>query len=177
MRQYIRDKTAGACYFFTLTLQDRHSHLLTENIQAIRQAYRFTQQHAAFVLHGMVVLPDHLHIQITLPSGDDNYSARMSMFKSAFSRQIPDGELISPSRDRKRERGIWQRRFFEHRIRDDFDFETHMNYIHYNPVNHGYVQQPIDWPFSTFHDWVTHGVYAADWGSSCFIVVDKNFGE
>lgn len=99
------------------------------------------------------------------------------MFKSAFSRQIPDGELISPSRDRKRERGIWQRRFFEHRIRDDFDFETHMNYIHYNPVNHGYVQQPIDWPFSTFHDWVTHGVYAADWGSSCFIVVDKNFGE
>lgn len=177
MRQYIRDKTAGACYFFTLTLQNRQSNLLTEKIDAIREAYRFTKQHAPFILHGMVVLPDHIHLLITLPELDDNYAARVSMFKSAFSRQIPRDEPISTSRDSKRERGIWQRRFFEHRIRDEFDFETHMHYIHYNPVKHGYVQQPIDWPYSTFHYLVTHGIYNADWGGTSLTFAPDNFGE
>ena len=112
----------------------------------------------------MVILPEHIHWLIQLPINDDNYAASVSLFKSAFSRQMAKTEILSQSRMAKRERGIWQRRFWEHRIRDEHDFKQHMDYIHYNPVKHDYTVTAKDWPFSTFHYWVKQQVYPQYWG-------------
>lgn len=113
----------------------------------------------------MVVLPEHLHCIWRLPEGDDNYPMRWRLFKSHFSRHIAKGENISDSRLRKNERGIWQRRYWEHQIRDDRDFQRHLDYIHYNPVKHGHVNKANDWPYSSFHRWVRLGVYTKDWAA------------
>ncbi|WP_297924207.1 transposase [uncultured Agitococcus sp.] len=169
MRQYIRDRTAGGTYFLTFNLLNRQQTLLTDNIDKVRQAYRLTQQHQPFSLQAMVILPEHIHWLIQLPINDDNYAARVSLFKAAFSRQMAKTEILSQSRMAKRERGIWQRRFWEHRIRDEHDFKQHMDYIHYNPVKHGYTVAAKDWPFSTFHHWVSQKVYSQHWGS-----IEKN---
>lgn len=166
MRHYIRDRTAGATYFLTFNLLNRKQAILVDRIDLIRAAYRKTQQHQPFQLNAMVVLPDHIHLLLTLPNQDDDYSFRVSLFKAAFTRQLPKNEYITKSRTDKRERGIWQRRFYEHRIRDDLDFARHTDYIHYNPVKHGYVQHTKDWAFSTFHYWVGQGVYSPDWGDA-----------
>ena len=115
----------------------------------IRQAYRITKQNHNFQLHALILLPDHIHILITLAEESDNYAVIISSLKTHFSRQIAksDDETINQSRIKKRERGIWQRRFWEHRIRDELDYQRHMDYIHYNAVKHGYVERPIDWPY------------------------------
>jgi putative transposase len=116
----------------------------------------------------MVVLPEHLHAIWKLPEGDADYPMRWSLLKSGFSRGLEKTELIRASRLNKRERGIWQRRYWEHQIRDEWDFEKHADYIHYNPVKHGYVKRPVDWPFSTFHRYVQTGVLPEHWGQrSC----------
>ncbi len=164
MRQYIRDRVTGATYFLTFNLLNRQQAILIDHIDALRNAYRLTQQHQPFYLDAMAILPDHVHWLIRLPANDDNYGARVSLFKAAFSRQMAKTEVLTHSRIIKRERGIWQRRFWEHRIRDDRDLKQHMDYIHYNPVKHGYATQTKDWPFSTFHYWVKQGVYSEDWG-------------
>ncbi len=116
----------------------------------------------------MVILPEYLHTIWTLPTNDANYAMRWRLIKSYFSRHILKTEYISTSRQKRQERGIWQRRFWEHTIRDDKDFENHMDYLHYNPVKHGYVKSVADWEFSTFHHCVKQGIYSADWGNGCF---------
>ena len=166
MRHYIRDKTKGGTYFITFTLRDRQSTLLTKHIGEFRQAFRLTTHYHDLTLNAMVLLPVHIHMVITLPENDDNYSVIIASLKSQFSRQIKKTELISSSRRNKRKRGIWQRRFWEHRIRDTLDYNNHIDYIHFNPVKHGYVNNPRDWPYSTLHQFITNGMYPYDWAES-----------
>ena len=111
-------------------------------------------------------LPDHLHCVWRLPEGDTNYPTRWRLIKSRFSRAIPANEHVSPSRWKKSERGLWQRRYWEHLIRDELDLHLHLDYIHFNPVKHGLVSQVRDWPHSSFHRFVDAGHYEVDWGAS-----------
>ncbi len=167
MQNYIRSRASGGTYFFTVNLAERRNNdLLIRHIDVLRNAVAYTKRRHPFYIDGMVILPEHLHAIWTLPTNDDDYSMRWRLIKSYFSRHLPKTERISRSRQRHQERGIWQRRFWEHTIRDDKDFENHMNYLHYNPVKHGYVKSVADWEFSTFHHCVKQGIYPADWGEN-----------
>jgi len=163
MTDYRRYRVTGGTYFFTVNLADRKGALLTEHIDTLRNAFRDVKKAHPFQLDAIVIMPEHLHTIWTLPEDDDDFSLRWRQIKSAFSRQIETGERITKSRSRKQERGIWQRRFWEHAIRDDRDFARHVDYIHFNPVKHGYVQQAADWPYSSFHKYVQLGVFSRDW--------------
>jgi len=132
--RYRRFKHPGGCYFFTVNLLDRKRTYLTEYIDQLRKAFSKVKIAHSFEIDAIVILPDHLHAMLTLPLGDAEYSQRWNLIKGCFSRGIGRIEEISSSRQNKRERGIWQRRFWEHMIRDDRDYERHINYIHYNPV-------------------------------------------
>ena len=143
--QYRRVNIKGASYFFTVNLVNRKSSLLVDEIDALRQSIQTVKQRHPFKIDAMVVMPDHLHAIFTLPVDDNDYATRWMLIKAGFSRQIATGEHVNPSRTSKRERGIWQRRYWEHLIRDDNDYQAHINYIHYNPVKHGYVQQAVKW--------------------------------
>ena len=112
----------------------------------------------------MVIMPDHLHAIWQLPLGDANYALRWALLKSNFSRKIDKAETINRSRQAKRERGIWQRRYWEHQIRNDDDLARHVDYIHYNPVKHGYVKRAVDWPHSSIHRYIKEGIFDEDWG-------------
>jgi putative transposase len=163
--RYRRAKTVGASYFFTVNLANRRSDLLVREIEALREAIRIVKHAHPFVIEAMVVLPEHLHAIWKLPEGDADYPMRWSLIKSGFSRRLEKTESIRASRLNKRERGVWQRRYWEHQIRDEWDFEKHVDYIHYNPVKHGYVKRPVDWPFSSLHRYVQSGVLPEHWGS------------
>jgi putative transposase len=113
---------------------------------------------------------------LALPEGDSDYSTRWALIKAGFSRQGPATEWRRPSRIEKGERGLWQRRYWEHLIRDERDYERHVDYIHYNPVKHGYVAHASDWPYSSIHRYIAAGVMTKDWGS-CGGDGDRNFGE
>src|SRR4051812_27704856 len=147
---YRRNRIGGASYFFTVNLEDRRSHLLVENIGALRCALRYVRQRHPFSLDAIVVLPDHLHAIWTLPDGDSDYPMRWRLIKSVFSRALPCGETLSTSLAEKRERGIWQRRYWEHTLRDEKDVARHNDYIHFNPVKHGLVARVGEWPYSSF---------------------------
>lgn len=147
--QYRRAKTNGATYFFTVNLADRKNTLLVDKIDVLRTVLNKVKKDHPFRIDALVVLPDHIHAIWTLPKNDNNYSMRWSLIKSGFSRQLPNIENINESRITKGERGIWQRRYWEHLIRDDYDLEMHVNYIHHNPVKHGYVNRSADWPYSS----------------------------
>ena len=155
---YRRVFAPGASYFFTLTLQDRRSDLLIRKIKELRMAFQRVMKAYPFVIDGIVMMPEHMHICMTLPSDDINYSQRISFIKGAFSRQIEPIEFMNSSRKTKRERGIWQRRFWEHLIRDEQDYERHLDYIHYNPVKHGHVKSPSQWPYSSIHRYINAGI-------------------
>jgi putative transposase len=174
--RYRRAQTAGASYFFTVNLANRRSDLLVREIEALREAIRIVKHAHPFVIEAMVVLPEHLHAIWKLPEGDADYPMRWSLIKSGFSRGLDKTEFIRASRFKKRERGIWQRRYWEHQIKDEWDFEKHADYIHYNPVKHDYVKRPADWPFSTFHRYVQTGVLPEHWGS-VLAVEDVSCGE
>ena len=161
--QYRRAVLAGASYFFTVALQDRKSNLLIKKINEFRIALRQVIERYPFVIDGVVVLPDHFHMIMTLPRNDGNYSQRISFIKSSFSRQIESIEPINISRQKKRERGIWQRRFWEHLIRDELDYTRHMEYIHYNPVKHGYATTPSEWKYSSIHQYINSGILNNNW--------------
>ena len=163
MRHYRRVLVAGATYFFTLNLQNRKSNLLTHNINALRASFKKVQHAHPFHIDAIVVLPDHCHVIMTLPIADADYSKRLSLIKGSFSRQIEVYEPVSISRQKKRERGIWQRRFWEHLIHDAIDYEYHINYIHYNPVKHGYVKNPLYWQYSSIHRCVRKGILGQNW--------------
>jgi len=163
MTDYRRNFLAGGSFFFTVNLAERHLRLLTEHIDKLRSAFRETRRHHPFTIDAMVVLPDHLHTVWTLPEGDAEFATRRRLIKSAFSRRLATGERVSESRAGKGERGIWQRRYWEHTIRDDNDFARHIDYIHINPVKHRLVARVSDWPYSSFHRMVKLGVYPEDW--------------
>ena len=170
MRTYTRARIPGACYFFTVNLAQRGTNsLLAQHVDRLREAFRLTHRDHPFMMDAVVVLPNHLHCLWTLPPDDADFSMRWRLIKARFSRFVATGERISVSRQRKGERGIWQRRFREHVIRDDLDYQRHMDYIHYNPVKHGYVEHARDWPHSSFHRCVKRGLYPEDWGASALI--------
>ena len=160
---YRRNIIPGGSYFFTVTLADRTSRLLVERIAELREVFRAVRAQRPFVMDAVVVMPDHLHCIWTLPPDDGDYALRWRDIKSRFSRRIPAGEGCSPGRINKGERGIWQRRYWEHTLRDERDVERHMDYIHYNPVKHGHVSRVAEWPHSSFHRYVRKGVYPPDW--------------
>ncbi|MGH7871160.1 MAG: REP-associated tyrosine transposase [Candidatus Binatia bacterium] len=164
MANYRRNFIGGGSFFFTVNLTNRHSRLLVERIDLLRQSFRYTQSRHPFTIDAVVVLPDHLHAIWTLPSGDADYAMRWRLTKTVFSRGLEQLEERSKSRRLKRERGIWQRRYWEHTLRDEDDFEHHCDYIHYNPVKHGYVRSVDSWPFSSFRKFAKRGLYPADWG-------------
>jgi len=165
MTYYRRNGVPGGTYFFTVNLFDRRSRLLVEKIDVLREAVRETKAARPFHIDAWVVLPEHLHCLWTLPPGDEDFSMRWRAIKSGFSRRMPIGEYRSASRAGRAERGIWQRRFWEHRIRDDRDYAAHVDYIHFNPVKHRLVNHVADWAFSSFHRSVKMGIYPRDWGA------------
>jgi len=172
---YRRNFLPGGSFFFTVNMADRRSRLLTDNIELLRAAYRHTRRRHPFTIDVIAVLPDHLHAIWTLPEGDSDFSTRWSLIKAGFSRGLPAAEPLSASRARKRERGVWQRRYWEHTIRDEDDFARHADYIHFNPVKHRHVRRVRDWPSSSFHRMVRLGIYPADWAG--IIEDDSAYGE
>lgn len=170
MPNYRRAWHPGGTYFFTVNLLERSGNdLLTRHITELREAVRLVRRDFPFEIHAWVVLPDHLHCVIELPEGDANFALRWRLIKIRFSKSLPKTELRSKTRVRRGERGIWQRRFWEHLIRDEQDFAAHMDYVHINPLKHGLVSLVADWRFSTFHRLVEEGVYPLDWagGAEC----------
>jgi putative transposase len=139
MPDYRRNRVPGGTFFFTVNLLDRRSNLLVARIDALRNAVRQVRARAPFHIDAWVVLPDHMHCLWTLPQGDADFPGRWRAIKTAFAKSLPTGEPRSPVMTGRGERGIWQRRYWEHTIRDDRDFAAHMDYTHFNPVKHGLV--------------------------------------
>ena len=161
---YRRHYQPGSTYFFTVVTQYRRP-LLVENIGKLRKAFQLMHKRYPCEIQAIVILPDHLHTIWRLPDGDSDYSRRWMILKRAFSASIP-ANPATRSQVSKREKGIWQRRFWEHTIRNEDDWARHLDYIHYNPVKHGYVDSPADWAYSSFSRWVSMGLYCPNWGAS-----------
>jgi REP-associated tyrosine transposase len=164
MPSYFRAKVEGGFFFFTVALADRSSDLLIRHVDHLRQVYRVVEKRRPFETVAICILPDHLHAVWSLPPDDADFSIRWSQIKSAFSRPLASDVRRSLSKVAKREKGIWQRRYWEHVIRDEADLERHIDYIHFNPVKHGHVSRVCDWPYSSFHHYVARGMLPLDWG-------------
>jgi putative transposase len=176
MPYYRRAKLEGGIFFFTVALADRTSDLLIRHIDRLRRMYRSVQARHPFETTAICVLPDHMHAIWSLPAGDADFPLRWNLIKSAFSRGLAHESLRTPSKIAKRERGLWQRRYWEHAIRDDADLARHVDYIHFNPVKHGYVSRVVDWPHSSFHRYVSDGILPQDWGGDMRDIAGE-FGE
>ena len=169
MPNYRRARVQGGTYFFTVVTHKRKP-LFSEGPArlCLREAISRVHFNSPFKIDAFCLLPDHLHTIWTLPEGDDNFSTRWRAIKGYFSRgyrkQVTRYTVPTGSRQTRGELTFWQRRFWEHAIRDDADYARHMDYVHYNPVKHGHASQVNQWPYSTFHGWVRAGVYGADWG-------------
>jgi putative transposase len=162
MVRYRRNFVAGGTFFFTTTLVDRGSTALTDHIDALRSAFRTTRQTQPFSIDAIVVLPDHLHVVMTLPAGDADFPNRWRLIKRRFT-EVVLKRGASVSRHANGEYALWQRRYWEHTIRDERDFERHVDYIHFNPVKHVLVSRVRDWPYSSFHRYVRTGLLPMDW--------------
>jgi len=174
MVRYRRNLVPGGTYFFTVTLADRRSTILVDHIAALREAFRTARRERPFAIDAIVILPEHLHVLMTLPQNDTDYSGRWRRIKSMFARLV--ARRMPLERNRRGEYALWQRRFWEHTIRDESDFERHADYIHFNPVKHGLVSRVTDWPHSSFHRYIRLGVLPRDWaGDAANSAV--NFGE
>jgi putative transposase len=163
MVRYRRNFVAGGTFFLTATLADRRPRVLIEQISALRLAFSRTRKEHPFSIDAIVVLPDHLHIMMSLPQDDANFSSRMSLIKRRFTAAVLQLGL-TVNRRSNGELALWQRRFWEHTIRDEKDFERHVDYIHFNPIKHALVTRICDWPYSSFHRYVRLGLLPADWG-------------
>jgi putative transposase len=166
MPDYRRYRVPGGTYFFTVNLLERYPNdLLLGHHDILRFAVEKTRTIWPFHIDAWVLLPDHLHCVWTLPCGDDDFSNRWRRIKQEFSKALPKTERRSEVRIARGESGIWQRRFWEHAIRDDADYAAHVDYCHINPVKHGYVEQVADWPYSSFHRFVKHGIVPSNWAT------------
>jgi putative transposase len=174
LANYRRAFVPGATWFFTVALaQRRDKRLLLDQVDVLRASFRCVREAHPFRIDAIVILPEHLHCIWTLPESEADFSTRWGLIKAGFSRSIPEGEGRSESRIERGERGIWQRRFWEHLIHDENDFERHVDYIHWNPVKHGHCGSPREWAHSSFHRFVRQGMLPADWGS----MIDASGGE
>ncbi len=167
--RYRRATVPGASYFFTLiTFQRQRLFSDQSNVERWHRSVAKVQRTRPFVVEAEVVMPDHLHMIWTLPEGDADYSTRIRLIKTAFTKdqlQHIRNDTTNESRAHKGERDVWQRRYWEHVIRDERDFQAHLDYIHANPVQHGLVARPGDWPHSTFGMWLERGAYESWWGT------------
>jgi putative transposase len=171
MPNYRRAFRPGGTFFFTLVTYSRAAFLCDPSARRIlRGAIDECRTVMPFEIDAFVLLPDHLHAIWTLPD-DGDFSKRWGVIKKRFTQSwIAQGGWqgdVSQSRNRNHRRGVWQRRFWEHLIRDDQDFEQHLNYIHYNPVKHGHAPCPHAWEWSSLHRWISNGTYATDWCCAC----------
>ena len=176
MVQYRRSRTSGGTYFFTVNLRDRSSSHLVTHINHLRDAFHDTQQQQPFKIMATVVLPEHLHMVMRLPPNDCDYPKRWQAIKSRFTRMLVKNG-VNIIKNNRGEYNLWQRRYWEHEIRNDCDLQRHVDYIHFNPVKHGHVERVIDWPHSSFHRYVRMGILKENW-SDDYVVRDKEaFGE
>ena len=169
MPEYRRSRIAGGTYFFTVVTYNRRPLLATDTARKLlRQAWVDVRGRFPFDIDSVCLLPDHLHCIWSLPEGDADYSVRWKEIKRVFTKgyvnQVGPGEIRNESRLRRGEAAIWQRRFWEHTIRDEEDLNRHRDYIHYNPVKHGLVRSVSAWPWSSFHRFVEMGYYQQEWG-------------
>jgi putative transposase len=176
MSRYRRTNIEGGTFFFTVTLANRSSDILVRHIDRLRSAYATAQKRYPFKTIAICILPDHLHAIWSLPAGDADFPSRWNLIKGGFSRGMPANEDRTESKVSRREKGIWQRRYWEHTIRDDADLARHVDYIHFNPVKHRYVSKVRDWPHSSFHRFVAMGILPPDWGGDVREVAG-DFGE
>jgi len=163
MPNYRRIWQDGGIYFFTVALRERGTNdLLIRHIDSLRLATQQVRSKYPFKIHSWVVLPDHTHCMIELPEGDADFALRIRLIKRQFSISLPRTErpMVRASRG---ELGIWQQRYWEHLIRDESDYYSHVKYIHFNPVKHGLVTRVADWPYSTFHKWSKRGMHYGNW--------------
>lgn len=180
MATFRRSTVPGATYFFTVNTYQRQP-VLTQPpfYAALKESVRSVISERPFIIEAFVLLPDHLHCIWTLPDNDADYATRRSMIKRRVSQKVRD--LVEPPRSQSRqvrgELGLWQRRFWEHQIRDDADRERHVDYIHWNPVKHGYTKQVRDWPYSSFHRFVARGQYPLDWAGGSAVFAPVQAGE
>ena len=165
MPDYVRIKSKGAAVFFTVALADRGSDLLLREVNRLRDAVRHTMAKRPFGVEAWVVLPDHMHAVWQMPAGDGDYSGRWAAIKARFSAGLPEGR-VRYSHITRREKGIWQRRFWEHHIRDEADFAAHLRYCWGNPVKHGLVERAVDWPYSSIHRDIRLGRVEAEWADA-----------
>jgi putative transposase len=165
MVNYRRNFVPGGTYFFTVNLRDRSSSFLTEHIGLLRAAFRVVKHKQPFDVDAIVILPEHLHAIWTLPQGDADYPGRWRAIKSTFTRAVVKSGVVVKCNE-KREYALWQRRYWEHTIADEDDLRRHVDYIHFNPVKHGWAKQVADWPFSSFHQYVQQGILPTDWAGS-----------
>jgi putative transposase len=172
MSWYKRATQPGGTFFFTLVTNQRQRLFeAASHVELLRSAFAAVRREMPFDVPAAVVLPDHLHFVMTLPPGDTDYAGRVGRIKVALTRSLPpalrQGMPTTGSRVRHRESGVWQRRYWEHMIRDEDDFRRHVEYIHYNPVKHGLTSCPHAWRWTSFHRWVSDGSYAHDWACRC----------
>lgn len=169
MPEYRRVFSKGGTYFFTVVNNQRMPLFADDSkIIYLEKCINIIMREYPFNIDAMVILPDHIHTIWTLPETDDDFSVRWMLIKKRFSTQYSDiiRPPITESRMKKREQGIWQRRFWEHLIHDNEDFNIHCDYIHYNPVKHGLVRSPGLWKHSSFNQFFEKGYYQANWGAN-----------
>jgi putative transposase len=168
MSEYRRSREGSAYFFTVVTYQREHFLCSAESVITFDGIVNEVKQRHSFEVDACVVLPDHIHSIWRFPDGDVSYSMVWGYIKKEFSKRMKEKLPVSAqtsSRLKHRESMVWQRRFWEHQIRDEKDFLAHFDYIHFNPVKHGLVQMPVDWRYSTFQKYVDSGVYPKDWGS------------
>jgi len=161
MSQYRRAFIPGGCFFFTLVTHKRHKYFAEKNnVNRLREAFHRIKQKHPFTIDAITILPDHLHTIWRLPNGDTNYSLRWRLIKHFVATGIKNNS------NHRNEKQIWQRRFWEHVIRNEKDWRNHIDYIHYNPVKHGYVSCPSAWQYSSYSHALNKGWYETNWGHS-----------
>lgn len=176
MSRYRRAKIKGGTFFFTVTLADRASDALIKEVVSFRAAYRWVHRRYPFETVAICILPDHVHAIWTLPEDDADFAIRWSLIKSRFTRGLPAPAARSLSKIAKRDKGIWQRRYWEHAIRNQSDLDRHIDYVHFNPVKHGLVSRVCEWPYSSFHRYVERNQLPQDWGGD-LADLPGTFGE
>ena len=182
MSNYRRSSMEGCTYFFTLVSYQRQNILCDALIKnSLHKAIKDTQKKHPFTIDAWVLLPNHLHCMWTLPAYDNDFSKRWSIIKRSLSLDCAERYkkdfLMNASKKKHRESTIWQRRFWEHQIRDQNDFNRHVDYIHYNPVKHGLCTGPTDWQYSTIHRYIKEGVYPVDWAAQGVSFKSGVYGE
>lgn len=184
MADYRRCYVPGGSYFFTVVTERRAAILANDTARdCLRSAIRHCQHGLPFHVDALVILPDHIHAIWSMPPGDCDYSKRWGIVKRHFTQHwLALGGIeqpISESRKNNRRRGVWQRRFWEHTLRDERDYQHHFDYLHFNPVKHGLVDKVSNWPYSSFHYWVKQGVYPDDWGygREIYDFLSESYGE